>query len=89
MSFVVIPCESNTTIKRPTNILNDFVVFFQGCEQMLEMFVANIFYPEVVNREIKPDGARDVCKQTGSVWLFEVTVWFQAGFDVQFASVRA
>ena len=28
VSFFVVPIECNSTIKRPTNILNDFVVLF-------------------------------------------------------------
>ena len=80
VSFFVVPIECNSTIKRPTNILNDFVVLFEGVEQMLEVFVANILNTKVIDREVEPHGSFDMFEKAGSVRLFEVTVWCQARF---------
>ncbi len=47
---------------------------------MLEVFVANVFNTEVIDREVEPHGSCDMFEKAGSVRLFEITVWRQACF---------
>ena len=47
---------------------------------MLEVFVANVFNTEVIDREVEPHGSCDMFEKAGSVRLLEITVWRQACF---------
>jgi hypothetical protein len=58
ISFIVVPCERDTTIEIALPILNNFVLFCpKGSKEMLEEFVTNMFDAEVIHAQVEPDGS--------------------------------
>ena len=49
-------------------------------EEIVDVLLANVFDPEVVDNEGELDWSRDVFPQSGSMWYLIVPVWFESLF---------
>jgi hypothetical protein len=51
MPFVVVPSECSSAVKASRFVNCDFVIAFYGCNEMVEVLLALIFYAKVVHYE--------------------------------------
>jgi hypothetical protein len=55
VAFIVIPLEVDATIETTGTVFNNVMYFFsEGIVKMLEMFLANVFDPEVIYCKVEP-----------------------------------
>ncbi len=57
MSFILVPCERDTTIEIAFPIFNNSKQLHpKDSKEVLEVFVTNIFDAKVVHAQVEPDG---------------------------------
>ncbi len=82
IAFIIIPLEVDYTIEITSLVFNNVICFLsEGIVKMLEMFLANVFDPKVIYCKVKPYQTGFMFPKTGSVWLFEVSVFGKAHLE--------
>ncbi len=82
VAFIIIPLEFDATIEITSSVFNNVICFLsEGVVKMLEMFLANAFDPKVIYCKVEPCRKGFMFPYTGSVWLFEVSVFGKALFE--------
>ena len=81
-TLVVVPVEVYAAIEVAGAVFNNLVgLCSESIVQVLEVVFSNVLDAKVVNGKIEPDRAVVVLPESGSVWLFEISVACKAFFE--------
>ncbi len=70
----IIPIELDTTIQISHPIFGKFVFCLDSFDQMVDVFLTHILYPEIAHNQCEQDGACGMLPQAGGVWTFKIFV---------------